>query len=892
MAARAFVIAIEDYGEGNFLPSLEGCNHDAESFIRWLLEKKFKNVKPEDVPNFLRCCSSKGLEWRTAGTTSGEIIVELARCVKDWADRTDEFFFFFSGHGFSYSDSAWQKSVDVLVTSDFTDLETGGRACLSLSEIQVKLWKSLGPRHHYYFVDACRNQIPADNLSLSGTGLGFKTSELGTPTVYKMFSTALNRTSDTQSGFTPMLVRGLRGGGRAKGLRSNRMYVIFDLLCEYMKKSMKPAGQDVDFNHEGSGEGYILEINPVEKSVCEISVEGATPEDEFTLTVRDIKGLDTEYTFKGASHKVELFPDEYFLELKHASGTVVRKEPPPPDAVDFYDPRVIRFEFTPAPATRAALTPVGMTPTAITPTTTATVPEQPAATPARASAEALVDELLEHEVTLERAVAELKRLYVERARGRYAEQSARGAASDFLRNVVPGLYPTALSVILPAASKADVESFRGATTSIDDSSSASLPLTATLSLKATPETEVQLENLTTGEILKGAGELEREVAPGEYVVRLVERGVTVSRRNVTLKAGEKQTIDLLARPKDRIRDTIIEAVGADNVSGASVFSEHALGPLANEDLALWLSLFGASRIVGTPGEFSKLGRLPLATFDDVKEGESVVYVLAGFEKSEGEFGVGFSSDKSVEWERPREVEGLYKIYQCRFDAEPGGHLLSLKLPGQPPATFAVHCLPNRATLAAFAEDKEGCLTFHQFLLPLRHLFEHLGSNVQAFSERNMLGVVRTMALAQSQFARKRSVQKLLKETDNETWDDLVNHRWLDPLMALVAAYDIIRNGTIEQSRTLLGLVNSALRKEFDGMGDVEAIAKLIGAQWSTPASPPLLLDGVLAFDDVEEKEMLPLSPGRLDYKSAWTAWRGAVNDFDPAAAKPNESGEE
>src|SRR3954467_235232 len=251
MAVRAFVIAVEDYSQGDFLPSLEGCNRDAESFILWLLEKKLKDVKPASVKDYVRCCSSKALKWRTAGTTSGEIIAELGKCVKEWADHTDEFYFFFSGHGFSYSTSPWEKSVDVLVASDFKNLETGGRACLPLNEIKTKLWKSLGPRHHYYFVDACRNLIPAEQLSLSGTGLGFPTSQLGTPTVYKMFSTAQNKTSDTQSGFTPMLVKGLRGGGRAKGLRSNRMYVVFDLLCEYMKKSMQPSGQDVDYEREG-----------------------------------------------------------------------------------------------------------------------------------------------------------------------------------------------------------------------------------------------------------------------------------------------------------------------------------------------------------------------------------------------------------------------------------------------------------------------------------------------------------------------------------------------------------------------------------------------------------------------------------------------------------------
>ena len=871
MAARAFVIAIEDYGAGNFLPPLPGCNRDADGFIRWLLEKKLKNVKPEQVPDFIRCCSGKDitegkdLEWRTAGTTSGEIIAELAKCVKLWADRTDEFYFFYSGHGFSYSNSAWEKSVDVLVASDFTDLETGGRACLPLDEIRVKLWKSLGPRHHYYFIDACRNLIPAEQLSLSGTGLGFPTSQLGTPTVYRMFSTALNKTSDTQSGFTPALVRGLRGGGRAKGLRSNQMFVIFDLLGEYMRKSMKLSGQDVEYGRDGSGEGYILKIDPIENSTCEISVEGAKPEDEFTLTVRNITGLDKEEKFKGASHKIALFPEDYFLELKHASGTVTRKEPPPsPDALDLYDPVRISFEFQPPAAPEAK------------PLTEADIdnfipPKRE--TPALAHLEAAVKVLLERRVALDEAVAELRRLYAEKS----GEHVFLMPVEDIFEIKGRGTVVTrSPSAPLAREAAAGVES-----------TPSSQSLTAKLRLKAAPETEVQAENLKTGEILKGAGGLESEAASGEYVVRLIERGVTVSRRNVTLKAGEELTLDLLAREQDKIRDTIIKAVGADTVEGASVFSEHALGPLVNDDLALWLSLFGASRIVGMPGEFSKLVRLKLETFDDVKEGESVVYLLAGFEKSEGPFGVGLSSGRHVDWVSPRAVEGLYKIYERRFEAEHGAHLLSLKLPGQPPATFAVHCLPNRATLAAVAEDKEGRLTFHQFLLPLRHLFEHLGPTVQGYAERNMLGVVRTLALAQSQFARKRSVQKLLKETDKESWDDLANHRWLDPLMALVAAYDIIRHGTIEQGKKLLGLMNSTLRKDFEGMGDVEALAKLIGAEWSLPASPPLLLDGVLAFDDVQEKQMLPLSPDRLDYKSTWTAWRGAVNDFDTT---PNTNG--
>ncbi|MDT7603382.1 MAG: hypothetical protein QOF61_1379 [Acidobacteriota bacterium] len=806
MPARAFVIAIEDYSRGNFLPSLPGCNKDAETFIAWLREKK--GVAPADI----LCCAGDGFKGRTTGTTSAEIIAELGKCVTNWADKTDEFYFYFSGHGFSYSTSPWEKSVDVLVASDFTDLATGGRACLPLSEIKTKLWKSLGPRHHYYFIDACRNQIPSDALSLAGTGLGFPTSQLGTPTVYKMFSTAQGATSKTTSGFTPLLVRGLSGGGRAKGLRAGRMFVIFDLLCEYMKKSLQTSGQDVDYDREGSGDGYLLELKPVPQTKCEINVKGAAANDNFTLTVRDIKGLGKEQQFKGASFEVALFPDDYFLELKHPSASVVRKAPPPEDPVDLYDPCVLQFELR----LQAAQTPAA-----------------------------------------KKSVKAAKKASKTTKGGGASKQGGKGAT--------PG------GIALVAQS---------------EKAAPTLLLSATLQVKAAaaPHTEVEVLSLKTGDVLRSKGDFNQEVAPGEYVVKLRERGITVSRREMTIKAGESKTLNMLARPKDKVRDAILKTVKAGDASGASVFSETLLGPLASQDLGLWLSLFGASRILGEPGELKKLERLPLATFADVKKNEACVYVLAGFEKSNGQFGVGLSSGAQVEWGLLDDVKGLPKIYERRLPAAPGAHLLSLKIPKQSPVTFAVHCLPNRATLVTFAEDKEGRLTFHQSILPIRHLQKYLEPTVRSYLGQNMLGVVRTMTLAQSQFARKRSVQEQLKANDMGVWNDLVNHKWLDPVMALIAAYDVIRHGTIEQAKRLLTLVNSNLRKHFEGMADVEAIAKLLGTQWKLPQSAPLLFDGVLAFDDTQEKSMLPLSPDKLDYKSPWTAWRGAVNDFDLPAA--------
>src|SRR5687767_4719830 len=171
MTARAFVIAIEDYSNGNFLPSLPGVNKDAQVFIDWLVQTK--KVKPADI----LCCAEKKIKARTTGTTSGEIIAELSKAFSQWADDTEEFYFYFSGHGFSYSTSTFEKSVDILVTSDFAQLATSGRACLKLDEIKTKLWKALGPKHHYYFIDACRNQISSEAIDPAGTGLGFASSQ-------------------------------------------------------------------------------------------------------------------------------------------------------------------------------------------------------------------------------------------------------------------------------------------------------------------------------------------------------------------------------------------------------------------------------------------------------------------------------------------------------------------------------------------------------------------------------------------------------------------------------------------------------------------------------------------------------------------------------------------
>jgi hypothetical protein len=49
-----------------------------------------------------------------------------------------------------------------------------------------------------------------------------------------------------------------------------------------------------------------------------------------------------------------------------------------------------------------------------------------------------------------------------------------------------------------------------------------------------------------------------------------------------------------------------------------------------------------------------------------------------------------------------------------------------------------------------------------------------------------------------------------------------------------------------------------------------------GQPWDLPHAAPLLLEGVLAFDENQEQKILPLSYDQVDYGGAWTSWRNMV----------------
>ncbi|MEN3325391.1 MAG: hypothetical protein V7638_198 [Acidobacteriota bacterium] len=419
-----------------------------------------------------------------------------------------------------------------------------------------------------------------------------------------------------------------------------------------------------------------------------------------------------------------------------------------------------------------------------------------------------------------------------------------------------------------------------------------LQATASVILEAAPSTVISLRNEVSGETISQPELLMAQLSPGTYTTHVIERGTQIQRGSIIVEPGKDIRIDLLARPESDVRTTIMNSLSHAQTNRYVEFSE-TLGRMANWDLGLWLSVFGASHIMSDPQQFRLLQKLPIESFNDVSEGDSPVYVLGGFEKSQGPFMVAVSEGPDVIWEPLKKVDTFVGIYEKRIDAKPGSKLLSFKIEKQAPVTLAIYGLPNRVTFVTLAEDTDGHLKMHQYLLPIHSLFGYLDQTVLEYFNNNApLSVVRTMALAQSRFANNRRVTPDESQEERRDWDALMHGKWLDPIMSLIACYEIIRRGKAKEQAELLNVVMKNLRLYFAGIPDIDVIARLLEMQAATTTEAPLLMDGVLALEDAELS--LPLPESKLDYSSPWTAWRGAVtDDSDPAAstaANPMELG--
>jgi caspase domain-containing protein len=755
MPARALIIGIEHYPASLELArEITGATAAAERFFAWLTTKK--HVLPGNV---YVCADGGTFDGATRFSTEREKIVDaIAALVKAGQDQTEELFVFYSGHGYCFQESLEKRAIDVLIASDFESAAASGTRCLKLEELQDKLYAILGGRHHYYFVDACRTMIRDSEIDPIGLGrkLGAQ-AQRGAPTKYTLYSTAYGTAAAINSAFAPALLDGLAGKGRAKGfVQTGQLYVMFQLLCEYVQGRTKT--QKIDQKKDGSGDGFILEIAPVPQYSCSILVDGAAPTETFTarLSAAGNPALASEKTFTGSSFTLPFTPGSLVLDVLDNTGQpLTRIDPPAAVPMDFFDN--CSASFRRPPRTRGL--PMGGPP-----------PPPP-------------------------------------------------------------------------------------------------PVSAEVRVMPLPDVTVVARNLQTGEKTEIPASESRPLPPGDYELAMQERGTTIRRTVTALTPG--RPVDVGTPQVDPVRESIIAAVHGDPRRGIVAFSE-TLGDIANPDLGLWLTIMGASHIIRDPSTFSKLRDLPLDDVQDVPANGSGAYVLAVTPDGSApafDFGAG--------WEPSRLVAGLTGVYQARRVNDPGARLIAIRVGAAEPRTFASFAVPNRITFLVFAPGERGELTVHQFLLAAHHLSAalppYIGDRIREHPQP--LRAIRTAYAFQAQFARGNVINPPDAE-DRAAWDELLFGKWIDPVMSLLACYEILRRGDEASKGTVRNLVVPNLDQYFPGIPDTAAIAASVGLDRPMPAYPPLFRDGLHAFPDWEQA--LPLPAGRLDYGYVWTTWRAAL----------------
>ena len=297
----------------------------------------------------------------------------------------------------------------------------------------------------------------------------------------------------------------------------------------------------------------------------------------------------------------------------------------------------------------------------------------------------------------------------------------------------------------------------------------------------------------------------------------------------TLAARIARTFDLDASP---------QVAGLRTLSG---------GDPARWDVALLLSVLGA-RQTTDPAEFKRLTPIHLRSFEEMQRNASGVRVLSGMIANRTAPDVALMPIGQVPsaWARLRPVDddvpGLLEHTQSR---PPGPWMLWLKVGNQPSETYVTHLLPNRVTLLVLTDSMSRQVRLHQYVLPVAHLTQYLDGPVLGRWLDNAPQLMRSIYLAQRRFADRQPIDPAVPGGD---WAaELIYQKWADPVMGLIAAYDMVRAGLSgpegEIRRVQLREAVSNLRRFFPGLPDTEAIARLIGEPSGPLPTPPMLTDG-------------------------------------------------
>jgi hypothetical protein len=758
VAVRALIIAIQNYPDAEGMAtSLQGTLQAGLDFQNWLLAKLNAEGRTADAQILL--CSEPQQPGRN-GARRADILGSLNLLKLTGRGTTEELFVFFSGHGFAFVEKPGSRA-DVIITSDYRNNIISGDCCLNLDQIVTWLRDHLGPGRHYYFIDACRNKLNGNQVTV-GSLLPTDLNAMPDASSFVLQSTVEGAVATVGDAFPKTLLEGLRGRGKAKTWDPNvedAMFVRYDSLRRFLRDMLElkqPITSKVS-GELGESDAVFAKIKPVDNVRCTIEIEGRQASDQVIVIVRRGRAVpEPPLPLGDALPTLELQPDSYTFSVSIKDASVV----PSSTTVELYEDQTLRFQKLAAGVGTGG-------------------PESIRGDPIP------------------------------------PPQGGRRGFSD-------------LEVIVP------------------------------------PNTSFSLRNIDTG--YEHAGDQTQ-------IVSLPLGSYSAKMRDADNRLLLDTTFEISAGKSVPLKPSIPRMSITSRLPGGNDgldFSETLGGLVADTDLNLWLALLGGGRILGPHGDYSKIAKFPLHNFSNEPAGASPVYVLAGFEDPDTKLQVSISDGAIGHWQeaaQPGEMPGIREAYSA---AQGGPKLISVRLTGDIAYTVASLASPNRGTLITLTLDEDGEFCVSQYVLPLGHLTNQFPEQVrESLKWRNHLNDVRFLAQASRAFRKRRNVLK--EYLSGRELDDLLYAKWLDPIAASLASYELLRRG---QTGPLPEVVGN-MRRYFPDFPDTSALARLTGEHALRPAGPPLFSDGLRAFPDYAE--WLPLPASHLDFTSPWTAWRAAVS---------------
>jgi caspase domain-containing protein len=394
---------------------------------------------------------------------------------------------------------------------------------------------------------------------------------------------------------------------------------------------------------------------------------------------------------------------------------------------------------------------------------------------------------------------------------------------------------------------------------------------STVHILGIPNTELLLDELSTGlptTIAIKEREQITKLKPGSYKATVRDGNFELASKTFTLLRGATFHLDFEPEASSGAHTSLLNVLPN---RGALIDFSETLSDVPDWNLSLWLALIGASRILDAPESFSKLKNLSLMTFEKASPGKSVLYILAG-EKDSDQSPV-WTRGINPEWTPMQAVSGIKGLFQQQLEFNPGPLLFTYGFRGQT-LTVQTYGLADRATFLTFATQEGKPRQVQQFILPIYSLFNRLSDRELEYLKRTPpLPRIRYMSTAQRLFALQSPIAGQSYKQSDHYWFDLLYHKWLDPIMAIIACYELIRRGAADDQHGLMSEVLVNMREYFPNIPDTEIIAKLLGEPNQLSKNPPLLLDGLMALST---REGLPLPAANLDFNGIWTMWRNAL----------------